>query len=78
MTMIEHPTDPECFRLYLNGSTDVFFTHCSRVQRNEDRKELFTYSQKEYLETDIIRNYKLKKLRVLALGYKDVKKEDYK
>lgn len=40
-------------------------------------REVFTYSQKEHLETDIILKYKEKRLRVLALGYKDVKKKDY-
>lgn len=38
---------------------------------------MFTFSRKEHLENEVINNYKLKRLRVLALGYKDVKKEDY-
>lgn len=40
-------------------------------------KKPFTYSDKETLENELILNYKQNKLRVLALGYKDVKKEDY-
>ena len=32
---------------------------------------------KEELESEVIKHYKERRLRVLALGFKDIKKEDY-
>lgn len=78
MTVIEHPEKEDYLRVFLNGSTDVFLTHCNEVLRNNGEREMFTYSKKETLENNLILNYKQKRLRVLALGYKDVKTEDYK
>lgn len=44
---------------------------------NNGEKEMFTYSKKEDLENNLISKYKQQRLRVLALGYKDVMREDY-
>lgn len=73
MTVVEHPEKEEYLRIYLNGSTDVFLMHCNEILLPDGKKEDFTYSRKEQLESEIITNYKEKCLRVLALGYKDIK-----
>lgn len=77
MTVVEHPEKPDYLRVYLNGSTDVFLTHCTGLLTKEGDVEPFTYSRKETIENEVVVNYKQKRLRVLALGYKDVKTEDY-
>ena len=77
MTVIEHPERNGYLRILINGSSDVFLPHWNEVLLNNGEKELFTYSKKEEMKNNLILNYKKKRLRVFALGYKDVKKEDF-
>jgi len=77
MTVIEHPENKNLLRIFSNGSTDVFLARCKEILLSNGEKELFTFSRKEQLESEVIKHYKQKRLRVLALGYKDVKKVDY-
>ena len=73
MTVIEHPEKKGYLRILTNGSSDVLLAHCNEILLNNGEKELFTYSRKEEIESNLILNYKQKRLRVFALGYKDVK-----
>lgn len=60
ITIVEHPEKPGYLRVYGNGSTDVFLTRCSEILKANGEKVGFTYSQKEALEEEVIKNYKEK------------------
>lgn len=77
MTVVEHPDKEGYYRIYGNGSTDVFLIRCNEVLQENGKKAAFTFSHKDSLENQIIKNYKDNRLRVMALGYKDIKIEDY-